>query len=161
MVKVVLGLGSNMGDRKRYLNKAIELLAKYKIITELTISSILNTKAMLLPNSPKEWDKDYLNMAVLGETQLSPRKLLSKIEEVERELGKKKLGVWGPRNIDIDILAYGEEVYNDDKLIIPHKELIKREWALIPFKDIWPDWRYPIPGPYFQKTINQLIEAKK
>lgn len=157
-IKVVLGLGSNLGDRLDYLNQAVYLLKKSKVIEEVVCSSIYQSNALLKEDSPKEWDLKYLNMAVIGVTKLSPTILLEKTQEIENKLSIKPNLIWSPRDIDIDILAYGEEVINLDELIIPHSELVNRIWALLPFAEIYPDWKYPIKGCYYQLSIKELIE---
>jgi 2-amino-4-hydroxy-6-hydroxymethyldihydropteridine diphosphokinase len=94
-------------------------------------------------------------MAVAGETNLTPKALLTEVKAVERALGRKPREHWSPREIDIDILAYGAEVINAPDLIIPHAHLLKRDFALVPFADIAPDWVYPA-GAQYGKTAREL-----
>ncbi len=147
---VVLGLGSNLGDRENYLNQTINQLKKLNILQNITRSSIITSKAMLLPNSPKEWDLEYMNMAIRGTTYLTPDELLKSIKSIEHMMGRNKTSAaWSPREIDIDILAYGYEIINHINLQIPHPELLNRPWAITPFLQIWPEWKHPI----FNKTL--------
>jgi 2-amino-4-hydroxy-6-hydroxymethyldihydropteridine diphosphokinase len=139
-VDIVLGLGSNLDDRNNYLEQAITKLKEKNILDNITCSTIIESKAALLPNSPDEWDLDFLNMAVRGYTNLTPNELLESIKEIEKELGRKVSAPWSPRIIDIDILIYGDQVIKTDELIIPHPELMERPWALNPLLEIFPDW---------------------
>jgi len=142
-VDVVLGLGSNLGNRLNYLDLSISKLTEYKILFDLKKSSIYETKAILKENSPKEWDIDYLNMAVRGKTFLSPLMLLNSIKKIERELGRSNSQIWAPREIDIDILDYGNQIIKLNTLIIPHPQLLNRLFCINPLLEIYPDWKYP------------------
>ncbi len=156
--EVVLGLGSNLGDRSSYLESAIFQLEKKGVISNITLSSVHQTKAALLKNSPREWDIDYLNMAVRGTTKLSPEELLSAIKLIEREIGRKNTERWAPREIDIDILAYGERLVHHPLITIPHPLLLDRQWAITPLSEVYPEWKYPVLGPYYQLTAKELVK---
>lgn len=157
--EVVLGLGSNLGDRSNYLKSAISQLEKKEIISNITLSSVHQTKALLLENSPKEWDIDFLNMAVRGVTKLIPEELLNAIKIIEHDIGRKHTERWAPREIDIDILAYGEEVIHHPLITIPHPSLLDRAWAIIPLAEVYPEWKYPVLGTYYKLTAKEI--AKK
>jgi 2-amino-4-hydroxy-6-hydroxymethyldihydropteridine diphosphokinase len=154
--EVVLGLGSNLGDRKNYLNQAVEILQKLNIIQNITVSSIIESKADLLPNSPKEWDLDYFNMAIKAITILTCDELLQAIKDVEQIIGKRTGPTWSPREIDIDILAYSSEVIKNENLQVPHKNLLERSWAMEPFVEVWPDWVHPV----MNKNIKEIYDEK-
>ncbi|MCT4635767.1 MAG: 2-amino-4-hydroxy-6-hydroxymethyldihydropteridine diphosphokinase [Rickettsiales bacterium] len=156
--EVVLGLGSNLGDRSSYLESAIFQLEKKGAISNITLSSVHQTKAALLKNSPREWDIDYLNMAVRGTTKLSPEELLSAIKLIERDIGRKNTERWAPREIDIDILAYGEKLVHHPLITIPHPLLLDRQWAITPLSEVYPEWKYPVLGPYYQLTAKELVK---
>ena len=156
-VKVVLGLGSNLGDRNSYLNQAISKLQEQGIIKIVTCSSIIESKADLMDNSPKEWDLDFLNMAVKGYTMLDAKHLLKKIKDIEQSIHNRHTSfLWAPREIDIDILAYGNEFFEEEGLNIPHVRLIERNWAMEPFIELWPDWIHPT----IKKTIKEIYYEK-
>jgi 2-amino-4-hydroxy-6-hydroxymethyldihydropteridine diphosphokinase len=156
-VKVVLGLGSNLGDRNSYLNQAINKLQELDIIKIVTCSSIIESKADLLENSPKEWDIDFLNMAVKGYTMLDANQLLKKIKDIEQSICNRHTSfLWAPREIDIDILAYGHELIEEEELKIPHIRLVERNWAMEPFIEIWSDWVHPS----INKTIKEIYYEK-
>ena len=139
---IILGLGSNKGDRLAYLQKAVDALREW--ISDLKCSSVYTSKALLTPDAPPEWNKDYFNMAVCGETQLAPHALLAKLKEIEQYTGRMHTGYWGPREIDIDILAYHDVIMNETDLIIPHRFLLERDFALIPLTEIAGNWVHPV-----------------
>jgi len=141
---IVLGLGSNQGDREVFLQSAIAKLKN--ILTNVKVSNIYDSPALLPENAPPEWNINFLNMAIAGECKLSPKELLNKVKELELGLGRKYRGHWSPREIDIDILAYNNLIINEENLQIPHKFLLERDFAIIPFSEIYPDWIHPIIG---------------
>ncbi len=152
---VILGLGSNIGDRVAFLRSAVALLSEHVKI--LKFSSIYENSALLPENAPDSWNMPYLNMALMGETTLAPAELLKTIKAIENALGRKSDGPrWSPREIDIDILACGEKIVRSDALIIPHARLLERSFALLPFAEVAPDWAWPLPGRCFKQTARQL-----
>ncbi|MFN7038096.1 MAG: 2-amino-4-hydroxy-6-hydroxymethyldihydropteridine diphosphokinase [Alphaproteobacteria bacterium] len=156
--RIVLGLGSNLGDREANINYAIDLLVDKNILSKIIVSSIFKNPALLKENSPKEWNIEFYNVAVIGWTSYSPTKLLKKIKEVEILVGRKKREIWAPREIDIDILAYGNKVFQNDELVIPHKDLLNRDFALLPLSEVWPEWKFPVKGKYYNISVNELTK---
>ena len=138
---IVLGLGSNRGDRLAYLHKAKQALSAF--VTSLTCSTLYESPAMLPENAPTDWESDFYNMAIAGETKLTPQELLVAVKQIEQQLGRQDRGRWGPREIDIDILAYDELRLQSPDLIIPHIGLLQRDFALVPFADVAPHWIHP------------------
>jgi 2-amino-4-hydroxy-6-hydroxymethyldihydropteridine diphosphokinase len=157
MTFVILGLGSNLKNRKTNLLKSIDLICETSDINYIAKSDIYDNKALLPPGAPKDWDKDYLNIALKIQTKITALDLLDRAKKIELILGRKEHEKWSPRIIDIDILAYGNQVINSDLLTIPHKDLLFRDFALKPFAQIWPDWQYPIAGPDYGKKIQEFI----
>jgi len=153
MVKqeIYIGLGSNLGDRLTNIRKAIELI-KEEGIEIINKSSIYETE----PVGYKEqgW---FLNSAVKGKTELSPRRLWKRLEKIEKSMGREKEVKWGPRIIDLDILFYGNEILNGKELKIPHSELHKRRFVLVPLQEIAPKLVHPI----FKKTVSELLRDLK
>lgn len=130
--EIYLALGSNLGDRLENINKAIFLLNKKINISK--ISSIYET----LPYGPVAQDNFY-NLCLKAETNLKPKQLLSFCKKTEKKLKRKKTITWGPRTIDIDIIYYGEQNINTKKLIIPHKEILNRDFVYLPLLEINPN----------------------
>lgn len=152
---VILGLGSNVGDRLDYLAMAVrELNKSVLVVTEK--SPIYESQAILKEDSPADWNKPFLNMAIAGETHFSPEELLKEVKRIEKKLGRKEIGTWAPREIDIDILAYGNKSIQTDGLIIPHVALCTRPFALLPLADISPNWQYPVEGAFKGKTAYEI-----
>jgi len=129
--KAVLALGSNIGDRYQNLQKALEMLADSTGISILNKSNLYETE----PVGYAEQEKFY-NAAILIETTLNPFELYNKVKDIEDNLGRKKTFRWGPRLIDIDIIAYERCVINTKGLTLPHKEYMQRAFVLKPLSDM-------------------------
>ncbi len=156
---VILGLGSNVGEREAYLRAAVGRLRG--ILTDVTLSRVLESKALPCQRKQPGMDRPFLNMAVRGQTTLEPLELLAAIKQMERELGRVERGVWGPREIDIDILAMGCGEIGEGSLVVPHRELLNRDFALIPFNDVAAEWRYPVEGEYQGLSPAEIITRKR
>ena len=133
-VEIGLGIGSNLGDRLGNIAAALRVLSERDVFASTAVSSIYRTA----PWGPVAQD-DYANACAIGTTQLAPLALLAAVKQIERDLGRVETVRWGPRVIDIDILFYGEDVYEDSRLILPHKELFQRAFVLRPLAEIAPD----------------------
>lgn len=147
MMETYLALGSNMGDSLGYLKQAVEQLDQHSEISVLRKSDIYETD----PYGDVPQD-DYLNAVIKIETALSPHELLKTVNEIEVKLDRERLIRWGPRTIDIDIVLMGDLEIETPDLIIPHKELTKRSFVLIPLKDIYT--KEMLKG----KTLEEWIE---
>lgn len=151
---ILLALGSNRGNREEYLAAARAALVAYDI--EITASSSVHETPALLPEgAPAEWDVAYLNQVVAVTTHHSPADLLACLKHIEAELGRKPAARWAPREIDLDILAYHDEIVVTDTLVIPHQHMDSREFVLRPMKEIAPDWRHPILG----QTAGEMLQG--
>jgi 2-amino-4-hydroxy-6-hydroxymethyldihydropteridine diphosphokinase/dihydropteroate synthase len=143
----VFGLGSNCGDRVEFLRKAILKLknsfpsARLQI---LAISPIYESDALLPPGAPESWNRAFLNLNILCQTDLNPDHLLQTIKNIEKSLGRQNRARWAPREIDIDILAWDTQVFENERLKIPHPSLMDRPFALLPFADLYPHWVHPL-----------------
>jgi 2-amino-4-hydroxy-6-hydroxymethyldihydropteridine diphosphokinase/dihydropteroate synthase len=123
-MQVILALGSNLGNRLANIENA---LAQMDFLIRSRHSTIIEVAALMLANSPQEWNIPFLNLVITGETSLSPQELLKTLKQIESDLGRDlNAPRWSPRIIDIDILFYGDEKYQDDSLIIPHPEYQNR-----------------------------------
>jgi len=144
---VYLSLGSNIGKRLRNLQTAIKRLREigFDIIKS---SAIYKTDAWGVTDQP-----NFLNLILKGKTKLSPKELLKEIKRIEKEIGRKPTKKWGPRVIDIDILFYDKKVFKSNVLTIPHPQLHKRAFVLIPLKEIAPRLIHPL----IKKTVSQML----
>jgi 2-amino-4-hydroxy-6-hydroxymethyldihydropteridine diphosphokinase len=136
--RVYLSLGSNLGDRRKNLNDALDAIGNEKIHL-VKSSSLYETAPQDVVDQP--W---FLNMVVQCETDYFPVQLLSVLQRVEREMGRKRVGVppRGPRLIDIDILLYGDVQIKTPRLEIPHPRMLGRRFVLEPLLEIAPDLPY-------------------
>ena len=124
---VILGLGSNLGDRLANLRLALTLIKKIPAFSVEHVSPVYLSDALLPDNAPVTWDTPYLNLALRCETTLSPYELLHHVKEIEKMIGRTPEKIWGPRIIDIDILAWDALIQYDEKLHIPHEHLDERD----------------------------------
>lgn len=138
MNNVFLLLGSNLGDRKLYLQQAIMHIA-YDIAPTLKISSVYETQSWGKTDEP-----DYLNMVIELETELPAQTILNKILAIEQVMGRVREEKWGSRIIDIDILYYNDAIINEPGLHVPHPELHNRRFTLEPLAEIAPDFVHPV-----------------
>lgn len=150
--KVYLSLGSNIGNRQKYIESAIELVGKTEGIKILKKSGLYETS----PVGYVEQDL-FLNAVIKIETDFSEREILKIINKIENELDRKREIRWGPRTIDIDILIFSDKKINETDLIIPHKEMLNRLFVLVPLIEIY-------DGEYFEKEkiierIGELVEV--
>lgn len=150
---VILGLGSNLGDRLHHLKNAFKRIQQIPQLTVKNVSPIYVSDALLPENAPSNWNLSYFNLALRCETTISPYDLLNHVKKIEKELGRTPSKDWGPRLIDIDILAWDNLVQYDQKLHLPHEYLGERPFALWPLADIAPNWVHPI----LQKTAAEMV----
>jgi 2-amino-4-hydroxy-6-hydroxymethyldihydropteridine diphosphokinase/dihydropteroate synthase len=153
---IILGLGTNLGDRLKQLRHALSLLTRVPGLSVKQVSPVYISDALLPDDAPPIWNTPFLNLAIRCETTLSPHELLQHTKQVEKLVGRKPEKLWGPRIIDIDILAWGDLIQYDEKLHIPHENLHERPFALWPLADIAPRWVYPLPGPMHGKTAAEM-----
>ncbi|MHB1946723.1 MAG: dihydropteroate synthase [Gammaproteobacteria bacterium] len=154
---VILGLGSNLGDRLGYLRHALALLKTIPNFSIEQVSPIYISDALLPENAPADWNTPYLNLALRCETTLTPYELLNHTKNIENKVGRKPEKNWGPRVIDIDLLAWDDLIQYDEKLHIPHENLHERPFALWPLADVAPHWIYPLEGSAQGKTAVEMI----
>jgi dihydroneopterin aldolase/2-amino-4-hydroxy-6-hydroxymethyldihydropteridine diphosphokinase len=132
MLTCYLGIGSNLGNRRKNIKEAIKKINLLKDTRIIKLSKIIETKAV---GGPRNQGK-FLNTALKIKTRLSPFKLLQNLKKIEIELGRIKTVRYGPRVIDLDILFYGDRVIYRKELKIPHPKLFKREFVIRPLLEI-------------------------
>lgn len=145
--RAYIALGSNMGDKRAYLDFAVQKLGEEEDCRVVKVSDYIVTE----PYGGVEQD-DFLNGALELSTLLDPEELLDRLHEIEAAASRERLIRWGPRTLDLDILLYDDLVYDSETLHIPHIELHKRDFVLIPLAQIAPWVRHPVLG----KTIVEL-----
>ncbi len=148
--QVYLSVGSNMGNKRGYIEAALSALRENSQIKELTVSELLVTK----PYGGVE-QEDFLNGAISFQTLLSPVALLEELHSIEAAADRRREIHWGPRTLDLDIIFYDKLVYEDEQLMIPHVDMENRYFVLKPLSRLAPNYRHPILG----KTVNQLLQA--
>jgi 2-amino-4-hydroxy-6-hydroxymethyldihydropteridine diphosphokinase/dihydropteroate synthase len=154
---IVLGLGTNLGDRLANLRQAFHLIKKIPHLSVSQVSPIYISDALLPENAPTDWNNPYFNLALRCETKLTPLELLQQTKEIEKKLQINTKKHWGPRIIDIDLLACDDLILRDKTLHIPHQYLHERPFALWPLMDVAPHWCYPVPGSMQGKTASELV----
>jgi 2-amino-4-hydroxy-6-hydroxymethyldihydropteridine diphosphokinase len=144
---VYLSLGSNVGDREAELRAAMQRLDQPDFRVTRS-SSVYETEPVgYLRQGP------FLNIVIQAETPLFPMRLLGRIENIERAMGRKRVVKNGPRNIDIDILLFGPFVVETGKLEIPHPRMTERRFVLEPLIELAPDLRHPVTRKPFREYL--------
>ena len=146
-----LGLGSNMGDKKGYLDFAVKEIGENPYCKVLKVSEYIETEPV-----GEVIQDNFLNACVAVETFLPPCDLLTLVNEIEIKAGRTREIHWGPRTLDIDILLYDELVVNSERLTIPHREMAKREFVLKPLSEIAPFAYHPIKHKYVSELLEEL-----
>ncbi|HZD10271.1 MAG TPA: dihydropteroate synthase [Candidatus Binatia bacterium] len=155
MTRVYLGLGSNLGDRMNCLRRAVRFLDGAPHVVVRDFSPVYETSPWGLEDQP-----NFLNMVVAADSDLSPGELLRVVKGIEQEMGRETTVRWGPRNIDIDVLFFGDVVVDEGEpgrqdLVIPHRGIEERAFVLRPLTDLAPGLVHPING----KTVTQMMKA--
>lgn len=151
-----LGIGSNLGDKEAYLDYAVDQLNKDDYIRVNKVSTYIVTE----PYGDVEQD-DFLNGCLEIETLYGPQELLSVVNDIEAGAGRKRLVHWGPRTLDIDILLYDQEIIYEDNLIVPHVEMMKREFVLEPLAEIAPYVYHPGSKKMIIDLLRELRENER
>ena len=139
--RAVLALGSNRGDRLETLRRAVKALADTPGLRVLAVSPVYETDPVGGPEQP-----DYINAVVLAETSLTPRALLEQAFAVEDAFGRVRDLRWGPRTLDVDVIALGGLVVSEPDLQVPHPRAHLRAFVLVPWRDVDPAAALPGVG---------------
>ena len=150
MPLVYVGLGSNLGDREQTIRGALARIEADPEIDVVAVSSLRETDPVGYTDQPK-----FVNGAAALRTQLSPKALLERLLQIEREMGRERSGPrYGPRTIDVDLLLYGSEEVDEPGLRIPHPRLAEREFVLEPLAELDSDLEVPGRG-----SVRALLAA--
>lgn len=131
-MRAVIALGSNLGDRESYIQSALKELATFLTIER--VSTLIETEPVGGPSQG-----DYLNAVVLGECELEAEELLKKLMEIEKNLGRVREEINGPRTIDLDIISMGDLVIQSENLSLPHPRAHLRRFVLEPWLEVDPE----------------------
>lgn len=148
MIKVYVGLGSNLDDPQSQLKKAIIAMEMVPSTSVAKTSSFYRSK----PVGPQD-QPDYVNAVVELDTELSASVLLDYLQAIENDQGRERKVKWGARTLDLDILLFGDEIINDDRLHIPHVEMQNRGFVLLPLNEIFSDCIIPGVG-----SVSSLLQ---
>lgn len=150
MKNAYLGLGSNIGEREQLLQQALVMLADDHLRV-LRTSAVYETEPVGVRDQP--W---FLNAVAEVELDLFPMQLLARTQRVEREMGRKRGKVHGPRAIDIDILLFGRFAIDTPQLVVPHPRLAERRFVLEPLADLDPELRHPITRRMVREMLGDI-----
>jgi 2-amino-4-hydroxy-6-hydroxymethyldihydropteridine diphosphokinase len=150
-VKAFIGLGSNLGEREAMIREALEALAALPQTELLRASSLYDTEPVGDVDQP-----NFLNAVAQLDTDLPPRQLLWNLLLIEKRLGRERTRPWGPRTIDLDLLLYGDDVIEEDDLRVPHPEMIRRAFVLVPLVELDPILVHPGTGETMLSHLSRL-----
>lgn len=150
--KAYIALGSNMGDKKAYIEAALKAMQKQEKIRNLRVSSLIQTA----PYGEVKEQEDFLNGAAELETLYTPQELLEFLHELEKEAGRVRTIHWGPRTLDLDILFYDDLILDTRTLTIPHGDLHNRKFVLEPLCELEPGLRHPLFGQTAAELLSKL-----
>ncbi|MCX7983492.1 MAG: 2-amino-4-hydroxy-6-hydroxymethyldihydropteridine diphosphokinase [Bacteroidetes bacterium] len=148
--RVFIGLGSNIEPRRYYIERAVTELQHHPEINWIRASSLYETEPVGVVHQPY-----FVNMVVEVQTSLPPDELLRTLKDIEHRVGRIERERWGPREIDLDILLYGDVIIETDTVRIPHPCLARRRFVLEPLVEIAAEFCDPLSG----KTLAQLLEV--
>jgi len=151
-VKTYIGLGSNLGEREAQIRLALDDLARLPASRLVRASSLYDSEPVGDIEQP-----NFLNAVAELETELTARQLLWNLLLIERRLGRTRTARWGPRTIDLDLLLYGHMVVDEEDLQVPHPELIRRSFVLVPLVELDPLLVHPVTG---QTLVAHLTSLK-
>ncbi len=151
-MKTYIGLGSNLGEREAQIRLALDDLARLPASRLVRASSLYDSEPAGDVEQP-----NFLNAVAELETELTARQLLWNLLLIERRLGRTRTARWGPRTIDLDLLLYGHLVVDEEDLQVPHPELIRRSFVLVPLVELDPMLIHPVTG---ETLITHLTSLK-
>ena len=150
-MKAFIGLGSNLGEREISIRQALDAIAAMPDTELLRASSLYDTEPVGDVDQP-----NFLNAVAQVDTDLSPRQLLWNLLLIEKRLGRERTRPWGPRTIDLDLLLFGGETIEEDDLRVPHPEMIRRAFVLVPLVELDPTLVHPGTGETMLSHLSKL-----
>ena len=152
--KAFIGIGSNLGTPAENCEKAIRLLHAPPEIEVVARSSLYESEPV--GEIEQNW---FVNATVAIKTSLTPEALLNTIFKIEKVLGRERREKWGPRIIDLDLLAYGDRVIHSTALTLPHPEMAKRRFVLLPLSEFAGDYMHPVENKTIHTLLKELPES--
>jgi 2-amino-4-hydroxy-6-hydroxymethyldihydropteridine diphosphokinase len=154
MGRIFIGLGSNIGDRAKYLRRALSELENLHQTTVKKYSSVYETEPVGVKDQPK-----FLNMVAELDSKLRPDDLVREMKEIEHRVGRTLHEHWGPREIDLDLLYYGGEMLNETALQVPHPEISNRRFVLLPLKEIAAEFQDPLRHLSIEELLQRCSDT--
>ena len=151
-----VGIGSNLGNPTGNCLRAVELISSLNEVKVLQRSSLYRTEPVGF--SEQDW---FINCVIEIRTTLSVYFLLKILQQIEDDMGRIRTAKWGPRTVDMDILFYGQDIVEDERLVIPHPELHKRRFVLAPLCEIAPYFVHPAFGISVEELLNSLQDRSE
>ncbi len=150
-MRAYIGLGSNLGEREATIRTALAAIADLPDTDLVRVSSLYDTEPVGEMDQP-----NFLNAVALVDTELDPHQLLWNLMLVEKRLGRVRTQRWGPRTLDLDLLLYGDEIIEDPDLRVPHPEIIRRSFVLVPLVELEPRLVHPGTGETMATHLSRL-----
>jgi 2-amino-4-hydroxy-6-hydroxymethyldihydropteridine diphosphokinase len=154
MAIIYVALGSNMGDREERVLHAVHKMRSFANVKK--ISTLGETDA----EGPNKGQPKFINAVVELDTAYEPEEVLGELLRIEEELGRdiSEKGKNAPREIDLDLIVYGDQVVNTERLQIPHPKMTERQFVIAPLAELNPKWIHPITGESIQTLLKKLSD---
>ena len=156
MARVAIAFGSNVGDRERYIHDAVDRLSSF--ITALRLSRLFETEPVDMAGEQRQ----VVNAAATGETELAARPLLERMLAIEQELWRTRPHPGAARTLDLDLILYDDLILDEPPtLIVPHPRFRERRFVLEPLADVAPDWTDPVTGLTIARLLKNLADVER
>lgn len=162
MAIAYLALGSNVNDRMAFLAQAESMINSHGGVSIVKTSSVYETEPWPKENHDGDHPHDekgqtwYLNQVIQVETTLSPQELVKAAGDIERQIGRTQSHKWGPREIDVDVLLYEDQIIDAPEIEIPHRHMRDRQFVLVPLVEIAPDLKDPVTKNTFKHILDMV-----